>query len=291
MSAPSGGDRLTPPERHRRICAQLTRGADGIWSAPVPSSEQRVEVTMREQMAAKPHVDYIRDIARHHSVPVMDREVARFLARVPKNGAIVDVGGCWGWHWRHLSSTRPDVTVVIVDFVRGNLQHAKRVLGPLIETQVALVHGDATALPFDDGTFDAFWTVQTFQHIPDFAKACQEAYRVMRGGPFACYSLHATPAVRVVYGLMGRTFHLEGQVRDAFYLARANDTQRRIVGDVFHDAARMRYSECLFHPDLRCTVAGVERSVLGWIDARLSDWPLIGRWLARQCAFEARKAA
>ena len=47
-----------------------------------------------------------------------------------------------------MASKRPDVSVVIIDFVRQNLIHAKNVLGSLIGNQVALLHGDATSLPF-----------------------------------------------------------------------------------------------------------------------------------------------
>ncbi len=278
------------------LCRGLTRGEDEVWSAVAPAptagtSEQDAERALRAQMAAQPHDDYIRDISRHHSVPVMDHEVERFLARVPKGGAIVDVGGCWGWHWRRLALQRPDVCVVIVDFVRENLWHARRVLAPLLGRQVALVHGDATDLPFPDGSFDAFWTVQAFQHIPQFPLACQEAYRVMTRGPFACYSLHAAPLVRAVYRLFGRPFHQQGQLGTAFYLARASAEQRRVVAEVFHGKASVRYSECLFHPDLRLTFTGGEHSLLGKLDAQLSDWPMLARLVARQCAFEATKGA
>ena len=44
--------------------------------------------------------------------------------------------------------TRPDVGVLIVDFLRSNLPHGRNVLGDLVGDQVALMHADATALPF-----------------------------------------------------------------------------------------------------------------------------------------------
>ena len=62
--------------------------------------------------------------------------------------------------------TRPDVGVLIVDFVRSNLPHARNILGDLVGGQVALMHADATALPFAVDSsfqdFDGVWTVQTF---------------------------------------------------------------------------------------------------------------------------------
>lgn len=280
----------------KAACRGLVQGEDGIWAASPDEgrahaeSEQGQELQLRERVANQTHDNYIRDIAKHHSVPVMDHEVARFLDRTPRGATIIDVGGCWGWHWRHIDQQRPDVTVVIVDFVRMNLRHAQRVLGPLVGPHVALVHGDATALPFADGTFDAFWTVQTFQHIPNFSLACREAYRVLHRGPFACYFLHGAPLVKAIYRLFGRRLHIEGQVGGAYYLARASADHLRTVSDVFHGRVNSRYTECLFHPDLRATYAGSESNWLGRVDARLSEWPRVGQLVARQCAFEAWKS-
>ena len=55
----------------------------------------------------------------------MDHEVEQFISDLPMNSIILDVGGCWGWHWRNLEVIRPDIDVVIVDFVRANLIHVK----------------------------------------------------------------------------------------------------------------------------------------------------------------------
>jgi SAM-dependent methyltransferase len=185
--------------------------------------------------------------------------------------------------------------VLIIDFVRANLRHAQKVLGSLVGTQVALMHADATALPFPEADavsagFDGVWTVQVFQHIPDFAHACREAYRVLKpGGRFANYSLHTTPLNRAVYQLLGKTFHTEGMWKNAFHLNRANDSQRQTVADIFEGGVIDRYTECLFHPDLKLTFSGRFGSLIGQLDARLGDMPWLGRWIARQRSFEASK--
>lgn len=147
-----------------------------------------------------------------YSIPVMSHEVDRFLASMPHGALILDVGGCWDWHWRRLAKSRPDVGVLIIDFVRASLIHAEKVLGSLVGTQVALMHADATALPFTDAGadfpgFDGVWSVQTFQHIPDFSQACHEALRVLKtGGRLENYSLHVTPSCNRYTGcLAGRT--------------------------------------------------------------------------------------
>jgi ubiquinone/menaquinone biosynthesis C-methylase UbiE len=193
----------------------FVRRTDGIYAAPTPTfaQDQDVERELRERVAAQPYDDYMAVIAQSHSIPVMDHEVDRFLATIPRNGIILDAGGCWGWHWRRLAATRPDVGVVIIDLVRANLLHAKRELGELVGGQVALMHADATALPFSDAGnawpgFDGVWSVQVFQHIPDFGRACREAHRVLRsGGRFATYSLHITPLNRAIYHLLGKPYH------------------------------------------------------------------------------------
>jgi ubiquinone/menaquinone biosynthesis C-methylase UbiE len=226
----------------------------------------------------------------------MDHEVDRFLSRMPPGALILDIGGCWGWHWRRLATTRPDVGVLIIDFVRANLGHARNLLGSLVGMQGALMHADATALPFPDADasatgFDGVWTVQVFQHIPDFARACREAHRVLkRGGHFANYSLHATPVNRAAYRLMGKPFHTQGMLKDQFYLTRANDSQRQIVAGIFRGKVTDRYTECLFHPDLRLILTGRAGSSIGQFDARLGDVALLGRWIARQRSVETIKA-
>ena len=213
----------------------------------------------------------------------MDHEVGRFLARMPQGALILDIGGCWGWHWRNLATTRPDVGVLIIDFVRANLTHAQRVMGSLVGSQVALMHADATYLPFPDAEttllgFDGIWTVQVFQHIPDFAGACSEAHRVLKPcGSFVNYSLHNTPLNRMFYCLLGKTFHTEGMWKNSFYLTRANNNQRQVIADIFGGKVIDRYTECMFHPDLRFTLSGRINSLLGVLDSRLSELP----WLLK----------
>ena len=272
-------------------------GADGIYSAglPEPNMEQQRELNLRREIADKHVGDYLTRIGHHHSIPVMDREVARFLAKMSDGALILDVGGCWGWHWRRLAATRPDVGGIILDFVRANLLHARSMLGPLVGTQVALIHADATSLPFADGIqpddgFDGVWTVQVFQHIPNFTLACREAHRVLRhGGTFSNFSLNATPLSRAIHALLRRPYHKEGLLPQGFLLNRASDAQRVIIADVFDGATTERFTECLFHPDLRLTFTGRSGSLLGRLDALLGGLPLVGRWIARQRGFVAVK--
>lgn len=271
---------------------------DGIYRSLAGfSTDQSAEIDLRQRIAAKHCDNFLDVISRNHSIPVMDYEVDRFLAKLPQGSLILDVGGCWGWHWRRLAQTRPDVGVLIVDFVRANLTHAQNVLGNLVGSQVALMHADATALPFavnpEFQGFDAVWTVQTLQHIPDFTLAIKEAYRVLRlGGLFVNYSLHITPLQRLIYGLIGKNYHLSGVVTGAFYLARASDAQCSEVSKIFRCArVANRYTECAFHPQFGLAFTGKKNSLLGRIDARIAAAPWFARWVARQRSFEASKTS
>ena len=258
------------------------------------SNDQAAEIALRERVAAEHHGKYLDAIADSHSIAVMDREVDNFLARMPHGALILDIGGCWGWHWRRLAKTRPDVGVLIVDFVRANLAHAQNILGELVGDQVALMHADATALPIklDDGFrgFDGVWTVQTFQHIPSFDKAVAEAYRVLKsGGLFANYSLNVQPHVRWLCHLLGRAYVTEGSVEGAFWLARASVAQKRTIETVFGSVVSERWSEILYSPELRFSAPGKEGSSLGRLDVLLSNNTGFLGWFARQRSFHCEK--
>lgn len=269
--------------------------SDGIYGSPASLSKyQSAEIELRERVAAEQYDNYLDAISRSHSISVMDCEVARFLAKMPHGALVLDVGGCWGWHWRRLAGFRPDVGVLIIDFVRSNLLHARNVLGSLVGNQVALMHADATALPFSVGGgfvgFDGVWTVQTFQHIPRFDTGVAEAYRVLKiGGSFSNYSLNIQPPIRLLRRLIGRSYLTEGWVEGSFWLARASNEQKECIEAVFGSTVSERWSEILYSPELRFPAPGKEGSFLGRIDALLSNNIGFLGWFARQRSFHCEK--
>ena len=221
----------------------------------------------------------------------MEREVRAFLRDVPAHGVVADVGGGWAWHWRRLDVERPDVSVVVVDFVRENLRHAARMLGPLANQQVFLVHGDATKLPFPSSVFDGYWSVQALQHIPDFEQAVTEAHRVLQpGGQFACFSLNRARLIEFAYRLTGRQYQVRGKRPGSFYLTRASAEEAGVVERVFGSRVTSRYTEVLFHPDLRLHT-GEAASWIGRADRYLSSSLPLFAWMARQRSFHVTKRA
>jgi ubiquinone/menaquinone biosynthesis C-methylase UbiE len=263
---------------------------DSITSFAFNNTEQKSELLLRQNVAEKVYADHLKEISQHHSIEVMDFEVDRFLRGLPKNAKIIDVGGCWAWHWRKIDIQRPDVQVVVVDFVRENLLQAHKLVEKLLNKQIFLVHADATDLPFKDNSFEAYWSVQTLQHIPNFNNACTEAHRVLApAGVFRNYSLNRQFFHQLIYRVLGRKYHSQGIFRDQFYMERARLEQQEILSNIFANEITSEFSEILFHPDLRWTQAGRLGSWLGKLDARLT-----GRWqglkaVARQQMFSTRK--
>jgi ubiquinone/menaquinone biosynthesis C-methylase UbiE len=277
-------------DKRTEILSSLTIGDDGIYGYSFDNKGQEEEIKLRESVADHKYDNYLAEISKHHSVPVMDNEVARFLREIPSNGSIIDVGGCWGWHWRNIQKIRPDIKVYIVDFIRNNLIHAKNVLGNSVGKNIFLIHGDATNLVFDDEVFDGYWSVQTLQHIPNFETAIKEAFRILKnGGAFANYSLNTQWPIKLIYRLFGKGYHESGNIPGSFYLARASATQVEIIGSVFDDNVNKRYSEILFSPELKMTLAGRNNSILGVIDIHLSNNLGLLSGLARQQSYHVKK--
>jgi len=230
------------------------------------------------------------EVAKHHSVEVMDHEVSVFLKQMPSKAQILDIGGCWGWHWRKIGPAGHAPRIFLLDFIPQNFRHTRAILGHAFQKEVVAMGGDAESLPFADETFDGVWTVQTFQHIRDFARACREAWRVLKpGGQFINYSLHAPVALKLLYRIRGKNFHQEGEVPGRFYLRRADAGQKKTVETIFRGPVEERFTECLFHPDLRFTFSGREGSWLGTLDAQLGAFPCLGSLIARQRSFFAVK--
>tara|TARA_Y100001935_G_scaffold255654_1_gene270548 strand:- start:7582 stop:8421 length:840 start_codon:yes stop_codon:yes gene_type:complete len=269
--------------------SKLTLSQDNIWSYSFRNEDQQLEAKLRDEIATEKITNYLDIIAQNHSIPVMDYEVKRFLSEVKPGGVILDAGGCWGWHWRKIHKIRPDVKIVILDFVRNNLLIARSVLKNKINKNIFLVHGDATELIWGKETFSNYWTVQAFQHIPNFELAVKEAYRVLeRGGSFINYSRNIQPLQKILCKILGKDYVIDGWLKESYYLARGSDFQEKIIGHIFKSRAISRYSEILFQPDFKL-FTGKENNLIGQFDKYLSGSTKIHRILARQRSFHTVK--
>ena len=276
-------------ERISKILAGLKHDEQGIWCAPVKAAGQEEELTLRRAVAGNNDDNILNTISLHHSIEVMDHEVKRALTLyAASRSVIVDVGGCWGWHWRKLDQLRPDVSVLIVDFVKENLLRARHLLGDQVGHNIHLIYGDATSLPFPEASIDLYWSSQTLQHVPDIRRALEEGRRILKDGAWLInYSLNRAWLVQAIYRLLGRDYVVEGRTKQ-FWLARATSDQRQIVEEVFGSQVNERYTEILFQPNLGLRT-GRERSLFGKIDTRLSGSTPFWNWCARQRSFEVQK--
>jgi len=270
----------------------LKYSGNSIWGNVNDYGEQKNEKLHREKVANKKIENYFFEIAKHHSIPVMDFEIKKFLNEIPEKGIILDIGGCWGWHWRDIGKIRPDVKVIILDLIRENLLHAKIFLDELIQKeQVFLVHGNATSLEFENETFNGVWSVQTTQHIQNYSDVCNEIHRVLKpGSVYWDYGLNIAKLTKFIYKLFKKHYHLSGN------LPGHNTGYRRVNSEVFsnlkkifHHNFDIHYSEILFSPEFGLPIGGKNKSKFGFIDSKLSGSGWIKSLIARQCSFHIKK--
>ena len=268
----------------------ITIKKDGIYGDLSEYGEQKLEVKTREKVASYYFESYLDEISKHHSIPVMDKELLKFLETIPNNGTVLDIGGCWGWHWRKIDEIRPDIKVVIVELVRSNLFIAKSILGKLIDKNIFLVHGNALNLPLYDLSFDGVWSVQATQHIPSLELVYREVYRVLKfGGLFADYNLNNSNLTKFIYGVLGKKYIVEGTVNDQFFLRRTTNKNRSLLFEIFKTKIRNRYTEILFSPEYKLPIGGRESSLLGIADFYLANFGYLFKPLARQRSLHALK--
>jgi len=277
-------------EKLASILGKLTYDQSSMfYSYNFVNVDQEDEIALRENFANENYDDYFETIAACHSISVMDKEVLRFINALPEGGLIIDIGGGWGWHWRNLARIRPDLSVIMVDFCKNNFIHARNILKNDINKTIYLIHGDATNLIFDENMFDGYWTVQALQHIPNFQKCIEEAYRVLKpGGILANYSLNNQYPIQLLYSLFRRNYIVEGHVNGAFYLSRASKNQEMIIEKVFNSRVEKRYTEILFKPELGISISG-RPGLIANIDSKLSDIGFLFSSIARQCSFHVEK--
>ena len=253
------------------------------------SKVQSKEFSLRKKVAKESFSkDYLKTISQHHSIQVMDREVNNLLLILPKNSIICDIGGSWGWHWRKISKQRPDVKVVIIDFIYENLLIAKKILKNLINKQVFLVNDDCCKIKFKNNVFDAVWTVQTLQHIKNYKLIIDVIYKILKkDGYFLNYNLNINPTIKLIYKLLKKNYLIKGY-NTSFYLERSNRKQKNIIQGKFKKNMETSYTELLFHPDLKI-FTGSENNFIGKIDSYLSGNLFLKKIIARQECFSVKK--
>jgi SAM-dependent methyltransferase len=96
---------------------------------------------------------------------------------------ILEVGPGTGYYTLDVAeSIKPDGDLDILDLQQEMLDHTMRRAAERGLVNVTPTRSDATALPYEDGTFDAAFLVTVLGEIPDQETALRELARVLRPG-------------------------------------------------------------------------------------------------------------
>ena len=259
-----------------------------IYGKNEESIFQKKEFILRKRIAKKKYKNLFKEIALHHSINVMDKEVERFLRLFPENSIICDIGGSWGWHWRNIDKIRPDIKIIIVDFIFENLLIAKKILGNKINKQIFLINDDCNKFNIKNNFFNGVWSVQTLQHIPTYTKVYKQIYNQLKpGGYFYNCNLNTNYMINLIYLLLNKKYLIKG-FNNSYYLERSNKIQKKNLEKIFKNKATSIYSELLFHPDFKIFTGSIY-NLIGKIDSLLTGSWVIKKVFARQEAFLIKK--
>ncbi|MED5802795.1 class I SAM-dependent methyltransferase [Gordonia sp. Z-3] len=127
------------------------------------------------------------------------------LQGIHPRGRVLEIGGGAGAMTEQILTTNPDelVDVTVTDFDPVMVAAASDRLqgfGARAHAQVA----DATALPFEDGSFDTVVSFIMLHHVIDWERALAEAARVLApGGMLVGYDLLGSAPARLLHNLEG----------------------------------------------------------------------------------------
>lgn len=105
---------------------------------------------------------------------------------------VLDAGAGFGRHAYEVA--RRGARIVALDYADDEVRTTRATFAAMIEAgqidtgdYVGALRGDATRLPFPDGTFDRVITSEVLEHIQDDVSAIAELVRVLKpGGTFSC---------------------------------------------------------------------------------------------------------
>jgi SAM-dependent methyltransferase len=121
---------------------------------------------------------------------------------------VLDLGCGFGRH--AFEAYRRGARVVACDYSEAELKDVSAMFAAIRDTEAgtlpegatgAAVTGDATALPFDDATFDRIIAAEVLEHIPDDEGALAELARVLKPGGSIAVTVPAWLAERVCWAL------------------------------------------------------------------------------------------
>lgn len=116
--------------------------------------------------------------------------------------SVLDVGCGPSWFWAAAANELPEkLNLTLSDLSPGMVQEAVERCRPLPFASVTGQQADATALPFEDGSFDAVIAMHMFYHLADPSKGVAEMYRVLKPGGFLAVTTNGAENMRELYAL------------------------------------------------------------------------------------------
>lgn len=120
-----------------------------------------------------------------------------------RDGArILDIGCGPGWFWASVVKDLPGhLDLTLADQSAGMVEEAVKRCRELPFGSVCGLRADATALPFDDGSFDTVIAMHMLYHVPDPAVAVAEMFRVLKPGGTVAVTTNGAGNMRALYEL------------------------------------------------------------------------------------------
>jgi ubiquinone/menaquinone biosynthesis C-methylase UbiE len=115
---------------------------------------------------------------------------------------VLDIGCGPGWFWAATANGLPEgLDLTLADLSPGMVKEAVERCRPLPFGSVQGQQADASAIPFEDGSFDAVIAMHMLYHLPDPAKGIAETHRVLKPGGFLAVTTNGTGNMRRMYEL------------------------------------------------------------------------------------------
>jgi SAM-dependent methyltransferase len=115
------------------------------------------------------------------SMELADAGAGRYLAELGSRDIdVLDFGCGWGGETLWLATHVRSVTGV--DIEAAAIEHATRAMAASRITNCRLVHVQPGVFPFPDGSFDAVFSTNVFEHVMDLDTVFKELFRVLRPG-------------------------------------------------------------------------------------------------------------
>ncbi|WP_458040495.1 MULTISPECIES: class I SAM-dependent methyltransferase [Bacteria] len=153
------------------------------------------------------------------------------------SGDVLELGAGSGATAAALLQRAPGIRLTVTDVDEGMVARARGRLprpGPRVE------RADATALPFDSGSFDFVLSFLMLHHVVNWQAAIAEAARVLRpGGLLLGYDLTASPTAKLIH-LVDRSPHRLVQPAELTVTARMEGLEMAVRTGLVHQVMRFR---------------------------------------------------